>query len=89
MLDATQSEVLDERSTGRDPLDDDAVRELLGTARSVTLCRGRKYQVLDPAEVALDDLKGRTGNYRAPMLLVGGTLLVGFNRDALADLLTG
>jgi hypothetical protein len=32
------------------------------------------------------DLKGPTGNYRAPIVRKGKTLLVGFNLDALEKL---
>ena len=38
-------------------------------------------------EVALDALKGPTGNYRAPMLLAKRKLIVGFNAEALDELL--
>ena len=33
------------------------------------------------------DLKGPSGNYRAPLVVKGGTVLVGFNEDALRELL--
>jgi len=34
----------------------------------------------------LADLKGPTGNYRAPMLLVDSTLVAGFSPIVLAEL---
>lgn len=39
------------------------------------------------AEAVPDDFKGPTGNFRAPLLHVDDTLVVGFNRQALADFL--
>ena len=40
----------------------------------------------DLADIELDDLKGPSGKYRAPMLLTGGTLLVGFNEEMVSRL---
>jgi hypothetical protein len=76
-----------ERSSEREPLEDAGARELLSRARRVRLARGRKISETAAAGVTLDDLKGPTGNYRAPLLLVGSTLLVGFQPESLAELL--
>ncbi|MCZ6727448.1 MAG: hypothetical protein O7A98_08840 [Acidobacteria bacterium] len=40
----------------------------------VIIARGRSRPELVPSETKLADLKGPTGNYRAPMLLVDSTL---------------
>lgn len=77
----------EERSTRRQALDDGDVKRLLDAAQRVVIVRGRSRRELAPSETVLDDLKGPTGNYRAPIVLSGGTLLVGFNADALNELL--
>ncbi len=86
MLDDTGAEIAAERSATRDPLTDDEVRELLAAAERVVIAKGRSRRDLDPAQTDLDALKGPTGKYRAPILVSGGTLLVGFNAEALAEL---
>ena len=88
MLDATSSPTVSERSTRKEPLTDSEARKLLGQARRVLIARGRSHSELPASEVGLEQLKGPTGNFRAPMLLVGRTLVVGFNAEVLADLLT-
>ena len=72
-----------ERSTTKEPLDDDDIRALLARSDRVVIARGRSQRELTSDEAELDDLRGPSGKYRAPMLLSGGTLLVGFNADAL------
>ena len=78
--------IADERSATKTPLSDDEVRGLLAAAERVVIARGRSRRDLDPAETELDALKGPTGKYRAPIVLAGTTLLVGFNAEALAEL---
>jgi hypothetical protein len=34
-------------------------------------------------DAALDDLRGPTGNFRAPMIRIGRRLLVGFHEESL------
>jgi hypothetical protein len=87
VLDHHDGAVADERSSRRQPLTDADARRLLGRALRVLIARGRAVREAKAAEVALDDLKGPTGNYRAPLVLVGSTLLVGYQPEALAELL--
>lgn len=87
MLDARQATIRSERSARREPLSDREVRELLRGVRTVIVTRGKKSIVLEAAQVSPADLKGPTGSYRAPLVLRGDTLLVGFNREALEELL--
>lgn len=86
MLENSGVTIAKERSATKAPLADDDVRELLAAAERVVIARGRSRRDLDPAQTDLDALKGPTGKYRAPILLAGGTLLVGFNAEALAGL---
>jgi arsenate reductase-like glutaredoxin family protein len=87
VLDGKQSRIVEERSARKEPLTDAEVRKLLGRVRSVTVARGKKVQTLDAGRVKPADLKGPTGNYRAPMVLRGKRLIVGYNADALEELL--
>lgn len=86
MFDETGVTIAEERSTTKSPLTDDDVRALLAAAERVVIAKGRNRRDLDPAETELDALKGPTGKYRAPIVLAGATLLVGFNAEALAEL---
>jgi len=74
-----------ERTTTGSPLTDDDVRALLSVADRVIIARGKGRRNVNPAEVELDDLKGRSGKYRAPIVLSAGTLLVGYNAEAIAE----
>jgi arsenate reductase-like glutaredoxin family protein len=86
VLEAHSVQVAEERSSRKQPLSHAEVRALLGAVKEVLVARGRKVVALgDKAKPA--DLKGPSGNYRAPMVVKGKTLLVGFNEDALRDLL--
>ncbi len=86
MFDEIGATIAAERSATKAPLTDDDVRALLATAERVVIARGRSRRDLNPAETELDALKGPTGKYRAPIVLAGTTLLVGFNAEALAEL---
>jgi arsenate reductase-like glutaredoxin family protein len=65
-----------------------AVLELLQKLTRVVATRGKQVVVFDlkkdrpDDETLLEHLLGRTGNLRAPALIVGKTLLVGFNPEA-------
>lgn len=64
--------------------------KLLSEARVIHVARGSKHLTFDPHTNSREDILrqtlGRTGNLRAPTLLVGDRLLVGFN-EALYALL--
>ena len=86
MFDETGATIAEERSATKAPLADDDVRALLAAAEPGVIAKGRSRRDLNPAETELDALKGPTGKYRAPIVLAGATLLVGFNAEALAEL---
>lgn len=81
MLDERGRSVAEERSTNRSPLTDDDVRALLARASRVLVARGKKTIERPAAEIGLDELKGPSGKYRAPLLRIGDTVLVGFNEE--------
>ena len=66
---------------------DDAV-ELLAKASAMTVAKGRKVDEFKGGKGAGDDavdaMLGSTGNLRAPAIVVGKTLLIGFNEEAYA-----
>ncbi len=68
----------------------DEAWRLLSRAREIHVARGSKQLIFDPQIDDRDEILrqtlGRTGNLRAPTLLVGDRLLVGFN-EALYALL--
>ncbi|MDE2879353.1 hypothetical protein [Candidatus Palauibacter soopunensis] len=86
MFDETGATIAEERSATKAPLTDDDVRALLATVERVVVARGRSRRDLDPKEAELDALRGPTGKFRAPIVLSGTTLLVGFNAEALSEL---
>ncbi len=86
MFDETGATIAEERSATKAPLTDDDARALLADAERVVIARGRSRRELDPEGTDLDALKGPTGKYRAPIVMAGATLLVGFNAEALAEL---
>jgi hypothetical protein len=87
VLDTKRVEIRSERSSRKEPFTDKEVRELLAKVNRVIVAKGKKSTVLPAANARPADLRGPTGNYRAPMILKGKTLLVGFNADALDEAL--
>ena len=87
MLDRSKADVRDERPSKTRPLSDADARALLAGVDAVILARGKSARTLPARDVTLDDLRGPTGNFRAPMLRIGRRLLVGWHEDSLRELL--
>lgn len=87
MLERKKARIVEERPARKSPLTDAEARALLRRVERVIVSRGKKLEETPAARTRVAALKGPTGNYRAPMLVRGKTLLVGFNEAALADLL--
>lgn len=87
MLEGNQAEVREERNSRKAPLSDAEAHALLASVTRVIVAKGKKSVELPAAEAKIADLKGPTGNYRAPMVRKGKTLLVGFHADTLTSLL--
>lgn len=83
MLTSQKTEVVEERSSRRQPLSDADAKALLASVDTVTIVRGRQAETRPAREVTLADLKGPTGNYRAPIVRRGRSLLVGFHAESL------
>ncbi|HEX9801584.1 MAG TPA: hypothetical protein VGC00_15610 [Thermoanaerobaculia bacterium] len=89
MLERTKSRVEEERSTRLTPLTDADARALLAAVDELLVARGRSIERVPAKRARLADLRGPTGNYRAPLVRRGRTLLVGFHPATLARLLAG
>ena len=87
MLDERGTEVSEERNSRKQPLTDEEAQTLIGSVSTVLVARGKKVRDLASAEASLDDLKGPTGNYRAPIVRAGDQLLVGFHPESLHQML--
>ena len=66
---------------------DAEARSLIKTVDRVVIARGANVRELASSETTLDDLRGPTGKFRAPMIRKGATLLVGFSDEQLNRLL--
>ena len=86
MLEDRRVQVSQERNPRKEPLTDKEARALIASVGKVIVARGKKFEELPAAEATIANLKGPTGNYRAPMLRKGKTLLVGFHADTLETL---
>jgi hypothetical protein len=54
---------------------------------TVVIAKGKKSTRFEAKKVKPADLKGPTGNYRAPIVKKGQTLVVGFSPDTLDEIL--
>jgi len=82
-----KTQVVSERSARKEPMSDAEVKSLLGKVKTVIVAKGKSARTLEASKVKTADLKGPTGNFRAPMVLKGSTLLVGFHEESLKGLL--
>ena len=87
VLDRKKAEISEERAARKAPLTDKEVKALLGEVERVVVAKGKAFRELDASDATLDDLRGPTGNFRAPMVRKGKTLLVGFHEATLGSLL--
>lgn len=87
MLDSRKVRVGEERSSNAEPMTDAEARSLIKTVDRVVIARGANVRELASSETTLDDLRGPTGKFRAPMIRKGATLLVGFSDEQLNRLL--
>lgn len=88
MLEHGRIAIAGERSTAQPLSEAEAEAHLRSVAR-VLLLRGTALRELEAKSVTAADLKGPTGKIRAPLVVVGDTLLAGFRLEALAALLAG
>lgn len=69
----------------------DRALELVAAAKRVIVAKGKKVSDFDPTKDEVDTIAdamlGPTGNLRAPTLVVGKTVVVGFNDERYQQLL--
>lgn len=87
MLTASKSDIKEERSTRKAPMSDEEAAALLASVETVVLAKGKKADTRPARDVSVADLKGPTGNIRAPLVRRGTRLLVGFHPESLQALL--
>ena len=85
MLERSDVTIVEERPARKEPLDEADVKKLLKKVSQVIIARGKKRELLPVGEVEPDRLKGPSGNFRAPMLMRGKKLLVGFSAETLEE----
>jgi len=82
----TPAQIVDAR---KEALAGEEAWQLLAGAREIVVAKGKSALVFAPAqdskEAILAQALGRTGNLRAPALLIGDRLLVGFNDSLYAQ----
>jgi len=83
VLDATKARVATTRKAKSDPLSEKDVRGLLKEVDEVVIAKGKSARTVPTRDATLDDLRGPTGNFRAPMMRIGRRLLVGFHEESL------
>ena len=83
MLDATKARVATTRKAKSEPLSEKDVRGLLKEVDDVVIAKGKSARTVPARDATLDDLRGPTGNFRAPMMRIGRRLLVGFHEESL------
>ena len=83
MLDVTKARIAATRLSKSDPLSEKDVRALLKEVDEIVVVKGKSARTLPVRQATLDDLRGPTGNFRAPMVRIGRRLLVGFHEETL------
>jgi hypothetical protein len=83
VLDATKARIAATRLAKKDPLSENDARGLLKEVDEVVVLKGKAARTVPARDATLDDLRGPTGNFRAPMVRIGRRLLVGFHEETL------
>jgi len=83
VLDRTRARVVTTRKAKAEPLSERDVRGLLKEVDEVVIAKGKSVRSVPAEDATLDDLRGPTGNFRAPMMRIGRRLLVGFHEESL------
>ena len=85
MLQKAGVTIVEDRPSRKQPLSDAEAKNLLSTVNEVTIAKGKKATTYPAAEVTPAQMKGPTGNFRAPMLVSGKKMLVGYSADTLQE----
>ena len=83
MFERNDVQVREERPARKQPLAEKDIRDLLARVSQVVIAKGTKVDTHAADDVTPDMLKGPSGNFRAPMLMRGKKMLVGFSAATL------
>jgi len=87
VLDAKKVKIGEERQSRKAPLSRSDAQALLDSVTCVIVARGKSSRRLKREDATLEDLKGHSGGFRAPIVRRGKTLLVGFSESELEKLI--
>jgi len=83
VLERNEVQVKEQRPARKQPLTEKEARLLLRGVNEVLIARGRKTESHKATAVKPAMLKGPSGNFRAPLLVRGKKMLVGFSAETL------
>jgi arsenate reductase-like glutaredoxin family protein len=67
-------------------------KQLVSTAKEITVAKGKKIMSFaggkNVSDETIDSMLGPTGNLRAPTIVSGSQILVGYNEDVYEEILT-
>lgn len=87
VLEKKKVSIGEERAARKEPFSDAEAKALLKSVSTVVIAKGKAFRELSASDATIDDLRGPTGNFRAPMIRKGKTLLVGFHPPTLETLI--
>jgi arsenate reductase-like glutaredoxin family protein len=73
-------------------LGEDTARDLVASAKTVTIAKGKKLDVYSggtASDEVVPKMLGSTGNLRAPTITVGDRVVVGFNEAVYREIFGG
>ena len=87
-MDAKKLTITEKVSASR-KLGSDRARELAKAASKIIVCKGKSVKRFapkgKPTREMVESMLGSTGNLRAPTLVIGKTVLVGYNDEVYGD----
>ena len=90
VLEIKKVDVTEQGDAKKEKIDDDQAWEMLSKAPKVFIAQGKKLLEFIPSsdnkEEILKRAMGRSGNLRAPTLLIGESYYVGFSADMYEEL---
>ena len=87
MLDQQHATITEERLARKNPMQESEAQALLARVEEVIIAKGKNAKRMKAKDATIEDLKGPTGNIRAPLIRKGDLLLVGFHEGELKALL--
>lgn len=85
MFERNDVRVKQERQARKEPLTEKDAKAMLAKVSQVVIARGKKTETVAAKDARPEMLKGPSGNFRAPMMIRGKKMLVGFSADTLSE----